>query len=551
MFRHVLSALALAALIWLQASGALRAHEGHDHAEQAPAAPTSASPRGEARSDRFELVALAQADHLTLYVDDYRTNAPIEKASVEVETPDGPKSAVPLGNGIYRLDAPFLAKHLVKGGHVDLIVTVAAGDDNDILPLSIDIPEAHTAKANPAPKWFEPLSHSPWTAGIVGFVFGGALVWFLRRRQGAVVAALVALALLSADHARAHEGHDDSDKKPSSAASDQRALREADGSVFVPKPIQRIFGLRTILTETGSFVPSVELPGRVIPDPNASGYVQTAVGGMLTPPPGGFPRLGTPVKQGEVLAYVTPPLQAIDVSDMRQKQGELDQQISIVQRRLARYESLVTSGSVARTQVEDTKLELEGLRDRRTALDAMRRESVPLVAPVSGVIAEGTPVTGQIAQSNAVVFHIVTPGKLWIEALSFDAVAGSGRASAKTGNGIPLKLAFRGSGLADRSQSIPVHFAIEGDSKGLRAGQFVTVFTETGETRPGIAVPRNAVVRAANGQDFVFEHTTAERFAPRPVRVEPLDAERVLIAAGIDPGKRVVVQGAELLDHVR
>jgi multidrug efflux pump subunit AcrA (membrane-fusion protein) len=181
----------------------------------------------------------------------------------------------------------------------------------------------------------------------------------------------------------------------------------------------------------------------------------------------------------------------------------------------------------------------------------MRRESVPLVAPVSGVIAEGTPVTGQIAQSNAVVFHIVTPGKLWIEALSFDAVAGSGRASAKTGNGIPLKLAFRGSGLADRSQSIPVHFAIEGDSKGLRAGQFVTVFTETGETRPGIAVPRNAVVRAANGQDFVFEHTTAERFAPRPVRVEPLDAERVLIAAGIDPGKRVVVQGAELLDHVR
>jgi hypothetical protein len=315
--------------------------------------------------------------------------------------------------------------------------------------------------------------------------------------------------------------------------------------------VQRIFGLRTILTETGSFVPSVELPGRVIPDPNASGYVQTAVGGMLTPPPGGFPRLGTPVKQGEVLAYVTPPLQAIDVSDMRQKQGELDQQISIVQRRLARYESLVTSGSVARTQVEDTKLELEGLRDRRTALDAMRRESVPLVAPVSGVIAEGTPVTGQIAQSNAVVFHIVTPGKLWIEALSFDAVAGSGRASAKTGNGIPLKLAFRGSGLADRSQSIPVHFAIEGDSKGLRAGQFVTVFTETGETRPGIAVPRNAVVRAANGQDFVFEHTTAERFAPRPVRVEPLDAERVLIAAGIDPGKRVVVQGAELLDHVR
>jgi multidrug efflux pump subunit AcrA (membrane-fusion protein) len=128
---------------------------------------------------------------------------------------------------------------------------------------------------------------------------------------------------------------------------------------------------------------------------------------------------------------------------------------------------------------------------------------------------------------------------------------GSGRASAKAGNGTPLKLVFRGSGLADRSQSIPVHFAIEGDVKGLRAGQFVTVFTETGETRTGIAVPRNAVVRAANGQDFVFEHGSAERFVPRAVRTEPLDAERVIVAAGLEPGKRVVVQGAELLDHVR
>ncbi|HWV44282.1 efflux RND transporter periplasmic adaptor subunit, partial [Pseudorhodoplanes sp.] len=279
--------------------------------------------------------------------------------------------------------------------------------------------------------------------------------------------------------------------------------------------------------------------------------VQTAVGGVLSPPPGGFPRLGTPVKEGEVLAYVTPPIAAIDVSDMRQKQGELDQQIAIVQRRLARQESLVGSGAVARTTVEDTRLELAGLKDRRAALDTIRNDPVPLVATVSGIIADGTPITGQIAQSNAVLFHIVTPEKLWVEALSFDAVSGNARASAKTGNGTALALTFRGSGLADRSQSIPVHYSIDGPAKGLRAGQFVTVFTETGEQRSGIAVPRTAVVRAANGQDFVYEHTSAERFEPRAVRIEPLDAERALIAAGVEPGKRVVVQGAELLDHVR
>ena len=37
----------------------------------------------------------------------------------------------------------------------------------------------------------------------------------------------------------------------------------------------------------------------------------------------------------------------------------------------------------------------------------------------------------------------------------------------------------------------------------------------------------------------------------RIVRVEPLDAEQVLVAGGLAPGRRVVVQGAELLDQVR
>jgi hypothetical protein len=551
MVRKFLSVLAAAMLF--AATPAL-SHEGHDDGAQAPMAPATALPRGEAHSEKFELVAVAERDALLFYLDDYRSNAPVDGAKLEVETPDGPKSAAALGNGIYKLEAPFLA----KSGHLDLIVTVTAGDANDILSVTIDIPEPEAATKANAAGWIEGLKRSHVAAGIVGFLLGGAFVWMLRRRRPAAAAAALLIAtLVAAGEVRAHEGDDHGSDAPAvSSTSDQRAQRQPDGTVFVPKAIQRIFGLRTLLAEPGKFVRAIELPGRIIPDPNTSGFVQTAVGGVLSPPPGGFPRLGAPVKKGDVLAYVTPPIAAIDVSDMRQKQGELDQQIAIVQRRLVRQESLVSSGAVARSTVEETRLELEGLKDRRAALDQIRSEPVPLIAPVSGVIAEGTPITGQIAQTNAIVFHIVTPEKLWVEALSFDTISGTGRASAKTGSGKSLALTFRGSGLADRSQSIPVHFSIdeggkELSGKGLRAGQFVSVFAETGEERSGIAVPRTAIVRASNGQDFVFEHTGAERFEPRPVRAEPLDGERVLIAAGIEPGKRVVIQGAELLDHVR
>jgi membrane fusion protein, heavy metal efflux system len=314
--------------------------------------------------------------------------------------------------------------------------------------------------------------------------------------------------------------------------------------------VQRIFGIRTALVTVGTHRRSVELPGRTIPDPNASGFVQAAVGGRLSAPPGGFPRLGTPVKKGDVLAYVTPPMQAIDVSDMRQRQGELDQQISIVERRLARFEQLVRSDAVSKAQLEDTRLELQGLRERRSSLDKVRLDPEALMAPVDGVIADGGPVAGQIAQSNAVIYHIVDPARLWVEALSFNLVDVQA-ASAVTATGKTLALVPRGSGFADRNQSIPVHFAIEGDTSGLRAGQFVTVLVASDDERKGLAVPRTSLVRSSNGQDFVYEHIAAERFAPRAVRIEPLDGERVLIAAGIEPGRRIVVQGAELLDHVR
>jgi hypothetical protein len=59
------------------------------------------------------------------------------------------------------------------------------------------------------------------------------------------------------------------------------------------------------------------------------------------------------------------------------------------------------------------------------------------------------------------------------------------------------------------------------------------------------------VVRSQNGQDLVFEHSSAERFEPRSVRLEPLDGDRVLVVSGLNEGVRIVTQGAELLDQVR
>ena len=552
-------AAAVGTAVLIATIGSASAQEGHDHEAKPPQVSASVGPRGEASSDAFELVAFARGTELLIYLDRFATNEPVEGATIDVETPQGPAAAMVHAGDAYRLKAPWLA----APGRFDLIFTVTAGGTTDVLPLTIDTtghgaplggqgaaPAAHQFLSDRAAEVMQPAILG---AGLVGFLLGLIPVAVSRRRRRVATAVILILLLcLGTKSGIAHEGEDHGDPKPATlSAGSELAQRLPDGTIFVPKSIQRIFGLRTELTESRPYRRSIELPGRIVPDTNASGYVQASIGGRLAPPPGGFPRLGTPVKRGDVLAYLTAPLQAIDVSTMRQQQGDLDQQISIVERRLARYETLAPNGAVPRSQLEDTRLELQGLKQRRASLDNVPREPEALVTPVSGVVADGAPVAGQIAQPNAVIFHIVDPLRLWIEALSFESIVGTEDASAVTSNGKKLSLAHRGSGFADRSQSIPIHFAIEDYVAGLRVGQFVTVLVTTNDQKQGIAIPRTSLVRGTNGQDFVFEHVNAERFMPRAVRVEPLDGDRVLVLAGLVPATRVVVQGAELLDHVR
>ena len=527
------------------------AHEGHDHEQKTPVT-TAVLPRLEAASGPFELAALLRAGELVIYLDRFATNEPITTAKITVETPKGPQEAQ-MKDGTYHLDASW-----AQQGPVDLIFAVTEGRDSEILTGTLMVQTANenqtSSSVRERAQGFSRAvgSGDGWFIAAIAFAAGVVVTLLLRRRPKPIaVLLLFIIALVAPDVVRAHEGHDHTDQAKVSSLGGETSQRLTDGSLFVPKPVQRILAIRTAIAETSKHRKSIELPGRIIPDPNASGVVQASVSGRLSPATGGFPRLGTAVKAGDVLAYVTPPFQAIDVSDMRQKAGELDQQIDIVSKRVARYEPLMKSGAVARVTYDEAVTELKGLRERRAALDRTRADTEKLVAPVSGMIAAASAVAGQIADANAIVFQIIDPSRLWVEALTFNLLPEGETATARTSEGATLALKFQGAGLTDRSQAIPVHFAIRGSTKGLRVGQLVTVMTVTGEEVEGLALPRAAVLRSANGQTVAFEHTNAEHFAPRIVRVEPLDAERVLVLDGLLAGKRVVVQGAELLNQIR
>lgn len=558
---------ARAALLWVVAClivastmfvSPARAHEGHDHGAPPTPVSTTIAPRVDASSTVFEVIAVLRNEKLMIFVDRFVTNEPVTDATVEIETPAGMVKASANPDGTYAVPAPWVK----KGGSLDLIFTVTAGADIDVLTGTLKLPaEDSVAQAVMKTSWFvasafatglrQRIQQQDPTLPIVAIAaFIAGLVIARRRRSSSsggfaavIVAALVSLPSLG--DARA----DSAPAASATIAAVDLAQRFPDGAVFVPKATQRILAVRTIMAKSEEHRRSIALAGRVIPDPSASGGVQTSATGRLQPLPGGFPRLGQRVKAGDVLATVQPSVAAADVIAQQQQARELDQQIALVQRRLERLRPI--ANVVARSQIEDAELEFRGLTERRANLDRARREPEQLVAPVDGVIAAATATPGQVVEVNALIFQIVNPDRLWIEALTFDALAGAKTGTARLNDGRSLKLDYQGTGFADRNQAIPIHFSVAESTRGLRMGQLLTVLAETEESRTGIAVPRTAVVRAGNGQSIVYEHANAERFVPREVRVEPLDGERVLVISGLEPGKRIVTQGVELLNQIR
>ena len=173
------------------------------------------------------------------------------------------------------------------------------------------------------------------------------------------------------------------------------------------------------------------------------------------------------------------------------------------------------------------------------------------------MIAQANAVSGQVVEAQQLLFQIVDPDSLWVEALAFDGAAATGveknnkEAIGTTADGRKIELSFAGRGLTLRQQAVPLRFRIKGSSPGLSIGEPVTVHAPVDEPIAAIPLPRSSVVQSGNGQSVVWAHTGPERFEQRVVASEPIDADRIGITAGLEPDTRVVVRGAELINQVR
>jgi hypothetical protein len=479
------------------------AHGGEDHGEQAaPAAVTAAAPRLITHTDQFELVGVLQGQVLTLYLDVVGTNTPVAKAQMELESGTWKAVATEVAPAVYTVPAEFLAQ---PGKHT-LAITVQAGDATDLMDATLDIGQTHTP-APPAHFW------SGWN------------VWpFAASPQKIAVNA------------------------PTSDAPS--ALRLPDGSLFVPKAVQRQLGIRTVRAEVKDLAATIELNGRVMADPNAGGRVQASQGGRIEAGPKGLPVLGQKVVKGQVLSWLRPSIGSVERGNQRAALADIESQLAIATAKAARYAQL--EGAVPQKDIAASRWEVDALQKRRAAVVGSLGEAEALLAPASGVVSAINLVNGQVVEARETLLEIIDPARLSVEALAYDPALVNGIQSASVPlSGGALELQFVGGGRQLREQALPLLFRVKSQNAPVAVGQPVKVIVKTSRTTKGVAVPQASVARNSAGDTVVWVHIAPERFAQRRVNAQPLDASAVALSTGIVTGERVVTDGANLLAQVR
>ncbi len=485
------------ALLLVLAPRTARSHEGHDHAAPEP---VSSDPNLVVRSAsnedyevvlKYRSVAGERSTTARIYLSDFATDAPIERAGIGLRT-TAPRQVAASGQavspGVYEATLPY-----EQPGRYTLILTLGT---TPVVEFAFpDLPMGE----NLAP---EPVS-ARTPRGLPGWPLAGAAVILLtlfvlliRRRSlrpasrtALILLVSVAGSVLLGRSSMAREGND----QPSEPAA--RSSQPPSQTHYMPKESQFLFGVRTLPGRLESLHQRINAVGHVVPESGALASVAAPQSGKTERV--GPLAVGDRVREGQVIAN----LLVIDRLPIRAPISGLVAEVHFSPGQWVQAgEPLVVILDERRVRVE---LPLFG-EDLSRALRARK----------------GTVTTSALPGTE---FAATVRGLAPTASEPAEATGGA------TGGPIP-----------------PLLLAVNNRGGLLRPGMLVEASLELAATERLVAVPESAVIRQEYGT-VVFVHTAPEVFEQRLVRVVGRYGNRVGLAGDVRPGDRIVVAGAQAL----
>lgn len=284
--------------------------------------------------------------------------------------------------------------------------------------------------------------------------------------------------------------------------------------------------------------------------------------------------VGQPVRAGQPLAMVDSPDYATAVATYRKAVTTAQNS-----RRLADADKdLVQHNGVSAREAEQAQTDaINAEADRAAALQALvalkldpktlaairsggvARVEGEIRAPIAGTVVEKLVTPGQLLQAGTTAaFTVANLSKVWVMAqLTPDEAS-----AIHVGDPVDVETGVGGATLNGRvdnvsalvnpdTRSVQARVVVDNPGGLLKKQMYVRTTIRSRQPLSGLLIPVSAVLRDEENLPFVYVAQSGGGFARRRVTLGDRDGDRVRIPEGLQPGERVVTDGALFLQFMQ
>ncbi len=306
---------------------------------------------------------------------------------------------------------------------------------------------------------------------------------------------------------------------------------------------QQLGGIHSDTATWGSLVTRVELTGATIFDPRHQQVISAPVSGWI-----GKLYARNP---GEM---IHPGQKLYDLYSPDLLSAEKDYVLARKQKNLFKSASVDFTATIQAMKLKLSRLGLTGPQ-----IDDLQKEQpigrVTIFSEASGYLTQKMKEEGDYVNVGDAVMDVAQNKTLWVQAELYDSelplltshpeiwVEMEGR----RGKIIPGHIVFNN---PDQEQNSRVHLlniAIPNPERKIPPGMLAYVYLQTVGKKPVVLIPKSSLIYNS-AQDYVWIQRPDFRFEMRRIQLGPADDSMAEILAGINPGEKVVSQGAFLLN---
>ena len=360
----------------------------------------------------------------------------------------------------------------------------------------------------------------------------------------------------------------------------ENPVKESDlTTITITADAEKRLGIKTVAIKTDNVQATREVGGEIQAVPGQAVTIVAPVQGTLRG--GAGLTAGQRVRQGQTLYSLVPLPPERDLLTLDQGTAQARTQLQVAQARLNRAEELLAdrAGSVrARDDARaDVALAQRALADARARQGAMSGnpgggQSLPIKAPLGGVVQRVTVAPGSVVTANTVLLEVAALNKVWVRVPLFvgdlrrlgkdQAVTvrplNGGAARPARAVEAPLLSASAGTGTpgagTTSTGTADVFYELDNADEAFRPGERVAVDVTLGNVASGatngatgtaaLTIPAAALLYDASGGQWVYVRTKPLQYTRQRVEVQRAVGDQVVISRGVKAGAEVVTDGA-------